>query len=180
MDDHGAGVDGAGDGRTRDEGGGPDGADRPTYRVTARDVTGHTTVGDGNSVSGDIGASAGAARPVTQEDLAELRGAFARVHELLEGLDGIGERDKGAAADRLEELEAAVTDGDPDVPTMKRIRTWFATKLPAALGAVSALLLHPTAALLVENAGGDTVAAFGDLLRCMAPGEAGDGNGNGN
>ncbi|WP_432073883.1 hypothetical protein [Streptomyces wuyuanensis] len=146
--------------------------DDTTYKVTVRNVTGHTTVGRDNRVVGGIGAPAGSVSQVTETQLAELRAEFVRVRELVEGLDDAGEREKGAAVDRLEELEAAVTDGEPDVRTMGRVRTWFAEKVPAALGAVTALLLHPTAALLVQAAGEDVAAAFDGLLQNIGPATA--------
>ncbi|WJV47322.1 hypothetical protein [Streptomyces flavofungini] len=138
-----------------------------TYKVTVRNVTGHTTTGSRNTVVGSVNAPAEPAARVAEAQLEELRGEFARVREFIEGLDGAGEREKGAAVDRLEELEAAVTDDEPDVRTMGRVRAWFAEKLPAALGAVTALLLHPTAALLVQAAGEDVAAGFDGLIQSV-------------
>ncbi|MFD9860181.1 hypothetical protein [Streptomyces alboflavus] len=149
--------------------------DNTAYRVTVQNVTGHTTLGRGNTVTGSIGAPARAESQVTQDQLDALRREFDRVRELVEQLDDAGEREKGAAVDRLEELQAAVTDGEPDVRTMGRVRTWFAEKLPAALGAVTDLLMLPTVALLAQAAGDEVAAGFDALLQSFgaaSPGES--------
>ncbi|KUF19372.1 hypothetical protein [Streptomyces silvensis] len=144
--------------------GDPQGGDDTTYKVTVRNVTGHTTVGRNNRVVGNIGTTTEAASEVTEVQLEALRREFAGVRELIENLDGVGEREKGAAVDRLEELEAAVTDDEPDVRTMGRVRAWFAEKLPDMLDTVTGLLLHPTIALLATAAGDEVAAGFGGLL----------------
>ncbi|GFH36026.1 hypothetical protein [Streptomyces pacificus] len=138
-----------------------------TYKVTVRNVAGHTTVGNRNRVSGGIGAPTGPDSAVTSEQVQELRDEFARVRGLIEEADGAGEREKGAAADRLEELEESITGDQPDVRTMTKVHAWFAQRLPAVLGAVSSLLLHPTAALLAQAAGEDVAARFGELLQSL-------------
>ncbi|MFE3496275.1 hypothetical protein ACFXOS_24905 [Streptomyces sp. NPDC059175] len=148
--------------------------DKATYHVTVRNVTGHTTVGQGNRVVGGIGIQPDPAAPVTDGQLAALHAEFARVRELIEGLDGAGEREKGAAVDRLEELEEAVTDGEPDVRTMAKVRDWFAQRLPAALGAVTALLLHPTATLLAQAAGEEVASGFDGLLQSLGSTTSGE------
>lgn len=158
-----------GHGDTRDD------KDDSTYKVTVRNVTGHTTVGRDNRVVGDIASPGGPAVQVTEEQLRELRGEFAGVRELIERLDGVGEREKGAAVDRLEELQTAVTDDEPDVRAMGRVRAWFAEKLPEALDAVTGLLLLPTVALLAQAAGDETAAAFGGLLQGLGATSAGEG-----
>ncbi|MFH8797269.1 hypothetical protein [Streptomyces sp. NPDC017941] len=153
----------------------PQDRDDSTYRVTVRNVTGHTTVGRNNRVVGGIGATAGQSSEVTEAQREELRREFAGVRQLIEDLDGVGEREKGAAVDRLEELEAAATDDEPDVRAMGRVRAWFAEKLPEMLETVTGLLLHPTIALLVQAAGDEAAAGFDGLTQTFGSFASGEG-----
>ena len=149
--------------------------DGVTYKVTERNVTGHTTVGKDNTVIGGIGTPADSACAVTEDQLSALRAEFARVRDFIEGLDGAGEREKGAAVDRLEELEETVTDSEPDVRTMAKVRAWFAQRLPAALEAVTSLLLLPTTALLAQAAGEEVAAGFDGLIQNLGATTSGEG-----
>jgi len=101
---------------------------------------------------------------VTKAELEEL-------HQLLATLRSKVEAEaqpdkKGAALERVEELEQAVTDKKPDLSTMEYVRNWFVKNLPGLAGAVTSVVVHPIVGKLVE-AGGDALVGefrrrFGD------------------
>jgi hypothetical protein len=101
---------------------------------------------------------------VTKAELEEL-------HQLLATLRSQVEAEaqpdkKGAALERVEELEQAVTDKKPDLSTMEYVRNWFVKNLPGLAGAVTSVVVHPIVGKLIE-AGGDALVGefrrrFGD------------------
>jgi hypothetical protein len=60
---------------------------------------------------------------------------------------------KGAALERVDELEAAVTAKEPDLSTMEYVRNWFAKNTPKLAGAVTSVVVHPIVGKAVEAAG---------------------------
>jgi hypothetical protein len=63
-----------------------------------------------------------------------------------------------AAAEKLDELQAAVTAEKPELSTMEYVRDWFLKYAPKFAGAVSALVVNPIVGALV-GAAGETLAA---------------------
>ncbi len=63
-----------------------------------------------------------------------------------------------AAADKLDELKAAVTADEPELSTMEYVRDWFGKNAPKFAGAVAALVVNPVVGALV-GAAGETLAA---------------------
>ncbi|MCP2278528.1 hypothetical protein ACFYT3_15025 [Nocardia amikacinitolerans] len=123
------------------------------------DVPGQIAVGHHNTVS-----RVEAGRDSTQNagvDLTGLRAEFERLRAQLP-TDG-PLRDQ--AAERVDELEEAVTADEPDLSTMEYVRNWFARRLPELAGAVTGLIVHPAVGALVAAAGaglaGEFVRRFG-------------------
>lgn len=63
-----------------------------------------------------------------------------------------------AAAEKLDELEAAITAEKPELSTMEYVRDWFVKYAPKFAGAVTALVVNPVVGALV-GAAGETLAA---------------------
>jgi hypothetical protein len=64
------------------------------------------------------------------------------------------------ASAKLEELHQAATAAKPDLNTLERVRSWFASHLPTFAGAVTGLLVHPVVGALVKSAGDAVVDEF--------------------
>ena len=62
-----------------------------------------------------------------------------------------------AAAEKLDELQAAVTAEKPELSTMEYVRDWFVKYAPKFAGAVTALVVNPIVGALV-GAAGETLA----------------------
>jgi hypothetical protein len=117
------------------------------------DISGQVAVGKGITQIQTIGATP---PQVTEADLAELR-------QVLVGLKAKVAAEappdkKGAALERVAELEEAITAEGPDLPTMEYVKGWFAKNLPGLAGAVTSVVVHPIVGKLVE-ATGDALAA---------------------
>ena len=63
-----------------------------------------------------------------------------------------------AAAEKLDELQSAVTAEEPELSTMEYVRDWFVKHAPKFAGAVTALVVNPIVGALV-GAAGETLAA---------------------
>ncbi|MFD0201677.1 MULTISPECIES: hypothetical protein [Saccharothrix] len=110
------------------------------------DISGNVVVGDNNTVTNaPVRLDAREA-----EDLAAL---FARLRARL------GEDDDAARA-KVDELEEAIIDGEPDLATMESVRNWFGRKMPRLAASVSELILNPIVAKLVGAAGAGLAAEF--------------------
>lgn len=125
------------------------------YSVRTRDNSGQMIVGDENVVVTTYGGGADASAPASA-DLESLQAGFAALRERID--EEAGDRTHTAARERIDELEEAVTAEEPEVSTMVYVRDWFAKRLPALAGGVTALIVHPFVGRLVEHAG-DAVAA---------------------
>ena len=123
----------------------------------------HTTVrGTVSNVSGGQVAIGGTVNQtstsvVTQgpseADLAALLQQFATLRgELLADPET-----PDAAAEKLDELQAAVTAEEPELSTMEYVRDWFVKYAPKFAGAVTALVVNPIVGALV-GAAGETLA----------------------
>lgn len=65
-----------------------------------------------------------------------------------------------AAAEKLDELEAAITAEEPELSTMEYVRDWFVKYAPKFAGAVTALVVNPIVGALVGAAGEGLAAEF--------------------
>jgi len=63
-----------------------------------------------------------------------------------------------SAAEKLDELEAAITAEKPQLSTMEYVRDWFVKYAPKFAGAVTALVVNPIVGALV-GAAGETLSA---------------------
>jgi hypothetical protein len=102
------------------------------------------------------------AGPVTEADLAELRGAIASVKA--EVLAAAPADQQAAALERIDELEEAVVAGEPDLTTLQYVRKWFGKNLPKLAGAVTGLIVHPVVGKIVEAAGELAARQFRELF----------------
>ena len=119
------------------------------------DVSGQVAVGKGITQTQTVGA----ARPeVTEGDLAELRQVLADLKEKV-AAEAPPEK-KGAALERVDELEQAITAEEPDLTTMEYVKRWFVKNLPGLAGAVTSVVVHPIVGKLVEAAGDALAAEF--------------------
>ena len=123
----------------------------------------HTTVrGTVSNVSGGQVAIGGTVSQTStsmvpqgpsEADLAALLQQFATLrNEVLADADT-----PDAAAEKLDELEAAITADKPELSTMEYVRDWFVKYAPKFAGAVTALVVNPIVGALV-GAAGETVA----------------------
>lgn len=93
---------------------------------------------------------------VTPEQLAGLKKDFAALRAQL--ADDPEVPDEAPA--KLDQLQAAITQGTPDVSTMERVRNWFLKYAPKAAGSVMALVVNPVVGALVATAGDAVSAEF--------------------
>lgn len=146
---------------TADSGGGEE------YRVTVHGgVSGQLAAGKNITQRSE---RVGGGRVVTEADRDELRRLFVELRDRVAAEASADRRD--SALERVDELEEAVVEGEPDVTTMAYVRSWFAKHLPALAGAVTALVVNPLVGKVVEAAG-DLVA--GEFRRRFG-GEDGSG-----
>ena len=96
-------------------------------------------------------ASTGSQAPVTDADLAEFRRAIDEVRSRV--CKEVSPEKQGAALDRVDEIEDAVTSGEPDATTMTYVWRWFTRNIPKLTGAIVGLIVHPVVGKVVEAAG---------------------------
>jgi len=126
------------------------------YNVTiGGGVSGQFAQGDSNV---QIQNSAGAAQPVTEAEVAELR---AEIDKLRQAVQSAAPPEiKHAALERVDELEDAVTAKKPDLDAMGGVKSWFIKKLPGLAGAVTGIFINPILGKLVEAAGEGLAGEF--------------------
>ncbi len=125
----------------------------------------------GGDVSGQLAAGQNIKQVFTKTTGKVTKAELEELHQLLATLRSKVEAEaqpdnKGAALERVEELEQAITDKKPDLSTMEYVRNWFIKNLPGLAGAVTSVVVHPIVGKLVE-AGGDALVGefrrrFGD------------------
>ncbi len=96
---------------------------------------------------------------VTQAELAELQRLLAALKEQVVVAD-VPAADRVAALAHVAELEQATLADEPDVATIQRVGRWFGSNLPALVGSVAGLVIHPIVGKLVGAAGDALVAEF--------------------
>lgn len=119
------------------------------------DVSGQVAVGKGITQTQNVGSGR---IQVTDADLAELR---RMLDELKARVEAEAPADKkGAALERVIELEEAVTAKEPDLTTMQYVKQWFVKSLPTLAGAVTGVVINPIVGKLVEAAGEGLASEF--------------------
>lgn len=134
--------------------------ERSVSATITGDVSGQIAVGSNIQQARDVGNTEAM---VTSEELAELRAMFAeaRVQAALQ----LPKRQQPAAAERLDELEEAVTGDDPDrTTTVQYVKQWFTRKAPALAGVVASILVNPIVGKLVQSAGDVALAELQDSV----------------
>jgi hypothetical protein len=118
-----------------------------------------TSVTIKGNVSGQIGIGNNISQSQTEihnvataADLNDLRQAL---HDLRAKVEAEAPAEKKAAAlERVQELEQAITEKEPDLSTMEYVKNWFGKNIPTLAGAIASIVVHPIVGKLVE-AGGD-------------------------
>lgn len=128
-----------------------------TYSVNVGDVDGQLAVGENITQSQAIGTAAG---PPTESELAQLRGELAALRKQVEEAGDVDEKTRASAAERVDELGAAVNAEEPKLSTMEYVRNWFADNLPKLAGAVTSIVVNPIVGKLVAVAGDTAVAEW--------------------
>jgi hypothetical protein len=95
---------------------------------------------------------------LTDAELQELQQILARLKSQVE-VEAPAEKRADALA-RVEELQQAITEKEPDLTTMDYVRKWFGKHIPGLAGAVASVVVHPLVGKLVEAAGGALAADF--------------------
>lgn len=98
----------------------------------------------------------GAPPVVTEVEMAQLRQMFEELKTKIAQEVPPAAQEK--ALERVDELQQAVTDKEPDLTTMEYVRNWFVKNLPSVAGSVVSLVVHPIVGKLVE-AGGDALTS---------------------
>ena len=124
------------------------------------DVGGQVGVGKAINQTQTVGA--GAARTVTDAELAELRQAFAELRAQVSA-EAPPER-KGAAVERIDELEEAIIADEPDLTTVDYVKRWFARNVPRLAGTVTGVIVNPIVGMLVGAAGDAVVREFQGIV----------------
>jgi hypothetical protein len=126
--------------------------------ITARDISGPTIIGSDNVVTQQQGQPMAPA--VTPAELDELRQMF---EQLRLQIQAQAPADKQTSAlERVDELQAAIADKEPDFTTMQYVKQWFAKHLPQLTGTVTGIVIHPIVGKVVEAAGELAAADFRD------------------
>jgi tetrahydromethanopterin S-methyltransferase subunit G len=93
--------------------------------------------------------------PVTQADIAEVRGLFSELKHIVE-MQAPSDK-KASAVERVKELEETVTAEETDTTTVEYVTKWFGRNLPKIAGAVVGVLVNPVVGK-VAGATGELVA----------------------
>ncbi len=123
-------------------------------------VSGQVGVGKAIDQTQTIGHEA--TRPVTDAELAELRQAFAELRAQVSA-EAPPER-KGAAVERIDELEEAIIADEPDLTTVEYVKRWFTKNVPRLAGTVTGVIVNPIVGMLVGAAGDAAVREFQGII----------------
>ncbi len=128
----------------------------------------HIAANIGGNVSGQFAVGKNIAQThhrgeggqLSGEERAELEQLFAAVRSRIAA--EVPEAQRSSAAERVDELEEALTAGEPDLGTVEYVKRWFLKRLPHLAGLVTAILVNPIVGKLVQSAGD---AAVSELAR---------------
>jgi hypothetical protein len=119
------------------------------------DVSGQAAIG--KDITQTYTSTTGRAA-VTEADLAALHQALAALKAQI--VAEVPPAQQARALERADELAAAVTAKQPDLPTMEYVKGWFGKHLPRLAGAVTSIVIHPVVGKLVEAAGDGLASEF--------------------
>jgi hypothetical protein len=88
---------------------------------------------------------------LSDAELTELHDAFSQLKRDVAA--AVPDAERGAALERIDELQEAVTAAEPDLNTVQYVKQWFARKLPVVAGVVASILIHPLVGRLIERTG---------------------------
>lgn len=91
---------------------------------------------------------------VTPADLAALQNLFDSLKVQVK--TEMPPNKQAAALERVDELQEAIAEKEPDLSTMEYVKRWFVKNAPQVAGAVTSIVIHPIV--------GKVVAAAGDLV----------------
>ena len=118
--------------------------------ISSRDISGQIAIGSSISQSQSIH------RPsITGDDLDALHHLFDTLKAQVKA--GTPPDKQAAALERLDELQEAIAEPEPDLSTMEYVKRWFMKHVPQLAGAVTSVVIHPIVGKIVEAAG-DLVA----------------------
>ena len=131
----------------------------------------HITSSVGGSVHGQMAVGknihqtqvGGGAAALSAEERAELADVFEQLRRHVAS-EAPGDLQR-PAAERVDELEEALTAEEPDLTTIQYVKRWFARNVPKLAGAVAGLLVHPLVGRVVEAGGDALVEEFGRIAR---------------
>jgi len=119
------------------------------------DVSGQVAIGAGITQSSTVTTLTGGVTPAEMDDVRRM------IAELAARVAKEAPPDKAAAAaERVRELDAAVTGKAPDLTTMQYVQQWFLKHAPALAASVTSLVVHPLVGKIVGAAGDAAVAEF--------------------
>lgn len=102
------------------------------------------------------------AEQLTDAERTQLQELFSSLKAQVAAAAPAGQQ--GAALERVEEFEEALTAEEPDLNTVQYVRNWFLKRLPTVAGLVTGVLVNPVVGKLVHSAG-DVAAA--ELTRML-------------
>lgn len=116
------------------------------------------------TVSGRVSGQVAVGKEIAQHQVATTMGVELSDAELTELHDtfiqlkrditaAVPDAERGAALERIDELQEAVIAAEPDLNTVQYVKQWFARKLPAVAGLVASILVHPLVGRLIERTG---------------------------
>jgi len=136
-------------------------SDEPKYKVDFSGKFEHNQFAVGDHAELTMQAGAAASSRLTDEQLAELRGAIAKLADEVSARAPEGQREE--ALKQVQAIaDATVSADEVDVPRLKRVTRWFANNAPELASAVTGLLFGPGVAALVGQAGGLAAALLAD------------------
>lgn len=120
-------------------------------------ASGQIAIGKGIEQRQALGDAAVAA--LTEAEREQVRLAFAQLRAQVAA--GAPAEQRGAAVERVEELEAAVFAEAPDLTTIQYVARWFRRNLPGLAGTVASVVVNPLVGRLVQVAGDRLVELVG-------------------
>jgi hypothetical protein len=92
------------------------------------------------------------AAEINEADLQQLQGLFDNLKKQIE--QQAPPDKKAGALERIDELQQEITSKKPEPATFEYVKNWFGKNLPALLGGVTSLVIHPVVGKIVEAASG--------------------------
>jgi hypothetical protein len=93
---------------------------------------------------------------VTPSDRADLKELVDQIRAVL----AAQRDDADTALEKLDDLEEAITCGEPDLATVEHVRGWFARTIPTLASAIGRIIHSPIVTRIVATAGDEAAAEF--------------------